>query len=81
MLAIEATENTKKLRTNIIRNKIDNIEILQVPLGDEVTYKKDEIHHNWGETPIQLEAKYETLDSIYDPVSYTHLTLPTRFEV
>lgn len=75
VLAIEATENTKKLRTNIIRNKIDNIEILQVPLGDEVTYKKDEIHHNWGETPIQLEAKYETLDSIYDQLGRPKIDL------
>ena len=75
VLAIEATENTQKLQTNIIRNKISNIEILQAPLGDEVKYKKDKIHHNWGEEPIQLEAKYETLDSIYDQLGRPKIDL------
>ena len=64
-----------KLQTNIIRNKISNIEILQAPLGDEVKYKKDKIHHNWGEEPIQLEAKYETLDSIYDQLGRPKIDL------
>ena len=41
VLAIEATDNTQKLRTNIVENGIKNIEILQVPLGREVEYKKD----------------------------------------
>ena len=52
------------------------------PLRDDLVCVQAEVPCSWADVPDETARQaMDLLDSVSDPVSYTHLTLPTIYSV